>query len=155
MPAAASAIVAASRTYGGMLTLEDLASYRPVWRDPIVFGAFGWQVASMPLPSSGGIILAQTLGILERLGWAKLKAGSADRVHLLAETWRRAYADRYLLGDPATTLASPAQLLDPAWLARRASEIDRARATPSAKVRPWARARWRPGRHDPPLGGGR
>jgi gamma-glutamyltranspeptidase/glutathione hydrolase len=78
--------------------------------------------------------------MLERVGWAKLKAGSADRVHLLAETWRRAYADRFLLGDPATTLASAAQLMDPAWLARRASEIDRSRATPSAKVRPWARA---------------
>jgi gamma-glutamyltranspeptidase/glutathione hydrolase len=136
---AAEAIVTASRTHGGILTPEDLASYRPVWRDPVVFSAFGWQVASMPLPSSGGIILAQTLGILERLGWAKLKAGSADRVHLLAETWRRAYADRFLLGDPATTLAAPAQLLDPAWLERRASEISRSRATPSAKVRPWVR----------------
>jgi gamma-glutamyltranspeptidase/glutathione hydrolase len=135
--AAATAIVAASRTHGGILTVEDLASYRPVWREPIVFGAFGWQVASMPLPSSGGIILAQTLGILERVGWAKLKAGSADRVHLLAETWRRAFADRVLLGDPATTLVSQAQLLDPAWLARRASEIDRSRATPSAKVKAW------------------
>ncbi|OFV82216.1 MAG: gamma-glutamyltransferase [Acidobacteria bacterium RBG_13_68_16] len=138
--AAAAAIAAVSGRYGGIITLEDLASYRPVWREPVLFGAFGWQVASMPLPSSGGIILAQTLGILERVGWAKLKAGSADRVHLLAETWRRAYADRFLLGDPATTLASAAQLMDPAWLARRASEIDRSRATPSAKVRPWARA---------------
>ena len=143
--AAAAAIVAASRAHGGILTLDDLASYRPVWRDPVVFSAFGWQVASMPLPSSGGIILAQTLGILERLGWAKLKAGSADRVHLLAEAWRRAFADRFLLGDPATTRATPAQLLDPAWLARRASEIDRSRATASAKVGPWARPAGGPG----------
>jgi gamma-glutamyltranspeptidase/glutathione hydrolase len=142
---AAAAIVAASRAHGGILTLDDLASYRPVWRDPVVFSAFGWQVASMPLPSSGGIILAQTLGILERLGWAKLKAGSADRVHLLAEAWRRAFADRFLLGDPATTRATPAQLLDPAWLARRASEIDRSRATASAKVGPWARPAGGPG----------
>jgi len=137
--AAAAAVVATSRRYGGILTAEDIASYRPVWREPIVFAAFGWQVASMPLPSSGGIILAQTLGILERLGWAKLPPNSLDRIHLLAETWRRAYADRFLLGDPATALASSAQLLDPAWLKRRASEINRSRATPSAKVRPWAR----------------
>lgn len=93
----------------------------------------------MPLPSSGGIILGQTFGILERLGWAKLPRGSVGRIHLLAETWRRAFADRFLLGDPATTLASPEQLLDPAWLAKRASEIDRSRSTPSVGVVPWAR----------------
>jgi gamma-glutamyltranspeptidase/glutathione hydrolase len=135
--AAAAAIEAASRRYGGVLTAEDLASYRPVWRDPIVFSAFGWEVAAMPLPSSGGIIVAQTLGILERVGWASIPRGSLERAHLLAEAWRRSYADRFLLGDPATTRATPAELLDPAWLARRASEIDTARATPSSKVGPW------------------
>jgi gamma-glutamyltranspeptidase/glutathione hydrolase len=137
--AAAVASVAASRRYGGILTVEDLASYRPAWREPVVFTAFGWQVASMPLPSSGGIILGETFGILERLGWAKLPRGSAGRIHLLAEAWRRAFADRFLLGDPATTLAGPAQLLDPVWLARRASEIDRFRSAPSVRVQPWAR----------------
>ena len=136
---AAAAIVAASRRYGGILTMVDLASYRAVWREPIVVTAFGWEVASMSLPSSGGIILAETLGILERLGWAKLPPGSVERIHLIAETWRRAYADRFLLGDPATTLAGPAQLLDPVWLATRASEINRSRSTPSVKVHPWAR----------------
>jgi len=136
---AAAAIVAESRRYGGILTTADLASYRAVWREPVVFAAFGWQVASMPLPSSGGIILGETFGILERLGWAKEPRGSVGRIHLLAETWRRAFADRFLLGDPATTLASPAQLLDPAWLARRASEIDRSRSTPSVGVQPWSR----------------
>jgi gamma-glutamyltranspeptidase/glutathione hydrolase len=136
----AAAIVAASRRHGGILTVEDLAGYRPVWRQPIVFTAFGWQVASMPLPSSGGIILAETFGILERLGWAELPRASVERVHLLVESWRRAYADRFLLGDPSTTMAGPAQLLDPAWLARRAAEIDRSRATPSTKVKPWSRS---------------
>jgi gamma-glutamyltranspeptidase/glutathione hydrolase len=137
--AAAAAIVAASRAHGGILTVEDLACYRPVWREPVIFSAFGWQVASMPLPSSGGIILAETFGTLERLDWARLPRGSVDRIHLLAEAWRRAFADRFLLGDPATTLAGPAQLLDPAWLARRASQIDRSRSTPSVGVQPWAR----------------
>jgi len=92
----------------------------------------------MPLPSSGGIIIAQTMGILERLGWDRLPVGSADRIHLIAETWRRAYADRFLLGDPATTLASAVQLLDPAWLDRRAREIDATRATKSDAVRHWS-----------------
>jgi gamma-glutamyltranspeptidase/glutathione hydrolase len=136
---AAREVVAASHAHGGILTVEDLAGYRPVWRQPIVFTAFGWHIASMPLPSSGGIILAETFAILERLGWAKLPRASVERVHLLVESWRRAYADRFLLGDPSTTLARPAQLLDPAWLASRAAEIDRTRATPSTSVRPWAR----------------
>ncbi len=91
----------------------------------------------MPLPSAGGIILAETTGMLERLDWSRLPAGSVDRVHLLVETWRRAFADRFLLGDPATALAGPAQLLDPAWLGRRAAEIGATRATASETVRPW------------------
>ena len=135
--AAAAAIERTSRGHGGILTAADLAAYRPVWREPVLFTAFGWNVASMPLPSSGGIILAETTGMLERLGWNRLPAGSAGRVHFLVETWRRAFADRFLLGDPATALAGPAQLLDPGWLDRRAAEIDGTRATPSATVRPW------------------
>jgi gamma-glutamyltranspeptidase / glutathione hydrolase len=133
----AEATIAASRRHGGVLSLEDLAGYRPVWREPVRLAAFGWEVASMPLPSSGGIILGQVCGILERLSWRQLAPDSADRAHLLVEAWRRAYADRMLLGDPATTRATPRELLDPAWLARRAASIDPRRATPSAEVLPW------------------
>ncbi|TAM46658.1 MAG: gamma-glutamyltransferase [Acidobacteria bacterium] len=135
--AAAAAIAAASRANGGILTEADLAAYAPVWRDALRFAAFGWKVAAMPLPSSGGIIMGESVGMLERLGWRTLPAGSVQRIHLEVESWRRAYADRFLLGDPATTLAGPAQLLDPAWLARRAAEVDPVRATPSTAVRPW------------------
>jgi len=135
--AAAAAIAAASRADGGILTAVDLAAYAPVWRAPLRFTAFGWSVAAMPLPSSGGIIIGESVGMLERLGWRARPRGSAERIHLLAESWRRAYADRFLLGDPATTQAGPAQLLDPAWIARRAREIDPVRATPSTAVRPW------------------
>ncbi len=134
----AAAIETASRRYGGILGVQDLAAYRPVWRDPILFDAFGWRVASMPLPSSGGIILGQTCGLLERLDWASYPRFGADRVHLLVEVWRRAYADRFLLGDPRTTGADQAQLLAPRWLDLRASEIDRRLATPSERVRPWS-----------------
>ncbi len=135
---AAAAIERASRRWGGVLTAADLAAYRPVWREPVQFAAFGWEVASMPLPSSGGIILGQTCLMLERLGWATLAGGGAEGVHLLVEVWRRAYADRVLLGDPATTLADVRDLLDPRWLARRAAGIPRDRATPSAEVRSWS-----------------
>ncbi|HXO28515.1 MAG TPA: gamma-glutamyltransferase family protein [Thermoanaerobaculia bacterium] len=136
----AAAVAAASRRHGGVLGAGDLAAYRPVWREPVRFTAFGWQLASMPLPSAGGTVLGQSCAMLERLGWGALPRGGADRAHLLAETFRRAYADRVLLGDPATSLATPAQLLDPRWIASRAAGIDRARATPSATLAPWSAA---------------
>jgi len=135
--AVAAAIEAASQRHGGILTAADLAAYTPRWRPPVRFEAYGWQLASMPLPSSGGIILGQTLGILERVGWAAFPRFGADRSHLLAEAWRRAFADRFLLGDPGSTRADAAQLLARDWLDLRAGQIRPRRATRSKKVRPW------------------
>jgi gamma-glutamyltranspeptidase/glutathione hydrolase len=129
--AVAARVVAVSRRHGGILTADDLAGYRPVWREPVVFDAFGWRLATMGLPSSGGAILGETLGVLERLGWAELPRFGADRAHLLAEALRGAFADRFLLGDPATAEATEAELLAPAWLARRAAGIDPYRAAVS------------------------
>src|SRR5689334_23951108 len=94
----------------------------------------------MPLASSGGTLLGHTLSVLERVVWAKLPRGSADRAHLLAEAFRGAYADRFLLGDPATTQADAAELLAPAWIARRAAGIDLQHARVSAEVHPWSRS---------------
>jgi gamma-glutamyltranspeptidase/glutathione hydrolase len=135
----AAAVELAARRHGGVLRAADLAAYRPVWREPVRFEAFGWQVASMPLPSSGGIILGQTCGMLERLDWKKYPRFGADRYHLLAEVLRRSFADRVLLGDPRTSQASVAQLLAGHWLDLRAEGIRLAKATPSDRVRPWSR----------------
>ena len=132
----AAAVEKASRQHGGILTAADLAAYRSEWRRPIVVESYGWRLASMPLPSSGGIILGQTLGILERLGWSGFPRFGADRFHLLAEAWRRAFADRFLLGDPSATQATGAQLLAADWLDTRAGQIRIRRATPSKKTRP-------------------
>ena len=134
----AAAVELAARRHGGVLRAADLEAYRPVWREPVRFEAFGWQVASMPLPSSGGIILGQTCGLLERLEWAKFSRFGADRFHLLVEVFRRAYADRVLLGDPRTSQASAAQLLAGDWLDFRADRIRLAKATPSDRVRRWS-----------------
>jgi gamma-glutamyltranspeptidase/glutathione hydrolase len=134
----AVAIETASDRHGGVLTVADLETYRPVWREPIVFDAFGWRVASMPLPSSGGIILGQTVGLLERAEWQRTPRFGAERAHLLAEAWRRAYADRFLLGDPSTTRATAADLLDEDWLDQRARELRSRQATPSAEIRSWS-----------------
>jgi len=133
----AAEIERTSLAHGGILTAADLTAYRPVWREPIRSRSFGWEIAAMPLPSSGGVIVAQALALLERLAWDKLPAGGADRAQLLIEVWRRAYADRFVLGDPSTSLAAPEQLLDPAWIAKRAAGIDVRHATASKDVRPW------------------
>jgi gamma-glutamyltranspeptidase/glutathione hydrolase len=134
----AAAIEIVSDRHGGILKAADLKAYRSVWREPVVFDAFGWRVASMPLPSSGGIILGQTAGLLERIEWQRTPRFGAERAHLLVEAWRRAYADRFLLGDPSTSRATAADLLDDEWLDRRARELRSRRATPSAEVRSWS-----------------
>ena len=139
-PVAASIELTAGR-HGGVLRAADLSAYRPVWRDPVRFTAYGWEVASMPLPSSGGIILGETIGMLERLKWAERPRFGADRHHFLTEVWRRAYADRFLLGDPRTSLASARQLLASDWLDLRADEIRSSKATDSERVQPWSRER--------------
>ncbi len=144
--AAAAAAEAVSTRYGGILRAADLEHYRPVWREPIRFRAWGWEVASMPLPSSGGIILGQVAAMLDRVGWDAAPRFGALRAHLFAEACRRAYADRFLLGDPRTTRATSGQLLDETWLASRARSIDPDRATPSTKVRSWPGT----GRHESP-----
>jgi gamma-glutamyltranspeptidase / glutathione hydrolase len=135
--AAGSAVEAAVRRHGGRLTAADMAAYRPAWREPLRFEAYGWRFASMPLPSAGGAVMGQVLAVLERLGWERLPRFGAERAHLLAEALRRAYADRTLLGDPASARARTEDLLDPVWIARRAAEIDPRRATPSSAVFPW------------------
>jgi gamma-glutamyltranspeptidase/glutathione hydrolase len=134
----AAAVEEVARRHGGILTAADLAAYRPVWREPVRFDAFGWSFAAMGLPSSGGIILGEALGVLERAGWAALPRFGAARQHLLAETWRAAYADRTRLADPASSEATAADLLAPAWLAARATGLRRDRAVPSTAVVPWA-----------------
>ncbi|MCG6962662.1 MAG: gamma-glutamyltransferase [Acidobacteria bacterium] len=135
---AAAAVEVISRRYGGVLRAHDLKAYRSIWREPVTFKAFGWRVASMGLPSSGGIILAETTGILGKVGWADLPRFGAPRRHLLVEAWRRAFADRFGLGDPGFSLARAADLLAPSWIADRAGSIDPRKATRSQEVRPWA-----------------
>jgi gamma-glutamyltranspeptidase / glutathione hydrolase len=134
---AAAAVELISRRYGGVLRAHDLKAYQSVWREPVTFNAFGWNVASMDLPSSGGIIIGETVGLLERVGWANLPRFGAVRRHLLVEAWRRAFADRFVLGDPGVTQARATDLLAPSWLAQRAAGIDEHRATRSQEIRPW------------------
>ncbi len=132
----ARSVEAAAARHGGVLTAADLAAYRAVWRPTVDFEAFGWSFASMDLPSSGGILIAETFGLLERTDWADLPRFGAERAHLLAEAWRRAYADRFLLGDPATTGANAGDLLAPARLDALARGLGTGKAKVSRAVVP-------------------
>lgn len=135
--ARAEAVEAVSARYGGILEAADLAAYEPVWREPLRFEAFGWSFASMDLPGTGGIILAQALQLLEGTEWPSLPRFGADRAHLLSEILRRSFADRYLMGDPESTEVTSAELLDPLWLAVRRGSLRMGRATPSSAVVQW------------------
>ena len=106
------------------LTLEDLARYRVIEREPVCGAYRGYRLCSMGPPSSGGIGILQILGMLERTAFARAKAGSAEAVHLFSEAARLAYADRALyIGDPAFVRVPVRQLIDPGYLDKRAARI--------------------------------
>lgn len=86
---------------GGLITLEDLAKYEAVEREPIRGTYRGYEIISMPPPSSGGVALVEMLNILEGFDLAAMGHNSAAYLHVLTESMRRAYADRaQYLGDP-------------------------------------------------------
>jgi gamma-glutamyltranspeptidase/glutathione hydrolase len=97
----AQAIVDTVKKDGGVLTLEDLKSYKPIWREPLVGSYRRRTVITMPPPSSGGVALIEMLNVLEGHQLAKLAPNSATYLHLVAEAMKHAFADRaQYLGDP-------------------------------------------------------
>ncbi|MGA8900938.1 MAG: gamma-glutamyltransferase [Bradyrhizobium sp.] len=116
---------------GGIMTTDDLKAYRPVIRAPVRGTYRGYDIVSMPLPSSGGIGLVETLNILEGFPLSDMKQGSAASLHVLIEAMKRAYADRaHYLGDPAFVSAPVATLLTKDYAARQRAGIDLDHATP-------------------------
>ena len=133
----AAAIVAEMKRGGGLITADDLARYRPVWRQPLQFRYRDHLVTSMPPPSSGGIVLAMTAGMLAGVELGKLPWHGFQHVHRLAEVWRRGFAARNeVLGDPEFAAAMPVdKLLAPAFHTELAAQIGD-RATPSKAIAP-------------------
>jgi gamma-glutamyltranspeptidase / glutathione hydrolase len=120
---------------GGIMTAEDLKSYQPVIRAPVRGTYRGYDVVSMPLPSSGGTVLLEMLNILEGYQLADIKQGSAASLHLLIEAMKRAYADRArYLGDPAFINAPVNVMLSKEYAAKQRASIDPDHATPAADV---------------------
>src|ERR671915_82815 len=121
---------------GGIITAEDLARYTAVWREPVRATYRGHTVLSMPPSSSGGVTIAEALNILE--GFDSLPPfGSAQRTHLLAAAYQRAFVDRNeKLADPAFVPVPIAELTSKTYAARLRATIDTARATPTSALIP-------------------
>lgn len=131
----ADAILAEMAKGGGLIAREDLAGYRVVEREPVRGTYRGYEIASMPPPSSGGAHLVQMLNILEGWDLRSLGANSADTIHRLVEAMRRAYADRAThMGDPDFWKVPVAGLTDKAYAAKLREAIDLARASSSAAI---------------------
>lgn len=97
----AEAIAADMAANGGLITLEDLANYEPTIRKPVVGTYRGYEIISMPPPSSGGTHIIQMLNMLEGFDLSAMEHNSAEHIHILAEVMKRAFADRAkYMGDP-------------------------------------------------------
>jgi gamma-glutamyltranspeptidase/glutathione hydrolase len=135
--AIAEKIVAGLKANGGIMTLDDLKSYVAIER-PVVRGTYrGYQIASMPPPSSGGVHLVQILNILEGFDLRASGAGSAATLHLMIEAMKPAYADRAeFLGDPAFVKVPVAGLTSKRYAAtlRAAISTERARSAQSIRA---------------------
>ena len=127
----AEAIVAEMQRGGGIITREDLRRYEPKWREPVVSTYRGHTLITMPPASSGGITMTESFNILEK--FAPLpEFGSAEYVHLLAETFRRAFIDRNSkLADADFVPVPREELTSKAYAATLAAQIDRTKATPT------------------------
>jgi gamma-glutamyltranspeptidase/glutathione hydrolase len=131
----AEKLVKAIDEAGGIMSLDDLKSYQPSIRTPMRGTYRGYEIMSMPLPSSGGVVLLETLNILEGFPMRDLKQGSAASLHIMVEAMRRAYADRArYLGDPAFVSAPVANLISKEYGAKQRASIDPDHATPSSAI---------------------
>lgn len=140
----AKQLVNGVRAAGGIWTLQDLADYHVVLREPLRFQlADQRELISAPPPSAGGVALAQSLAMLQQLPWRQ--ADKIQRTHYVLEVLRRAYRDRGVLGDPAFVANPLPKLLDPTYLRGLAQGIEPIKATPSADLPP--APPWREGDH--------
>ena len=133
----ADLVVAEMERGGGLIDRESLAAYTPVVREPLRGSYRGYEIVTMPPPSSGGVHVLQMLNVLEKFPVTAMGAGSADATHLLAEVMRLAYADRSKhLGDPDFYPVPVEWLTSKSYAEELAAGIDMQKARPSADVLP-------------------
>ncbi|WP_278875938.1 gamma-glutamyltransferase [Paracoccus yeei] len=135
--AVAENIARAVQAAGGPMTVEDLAAYKPVLREPVRGSYRGYEIVSMPPPSSGGVHLIQILNTLEGYPIGALGHNTAETIHLMAEAMKLAYADRSeYLGDPDFVDVPVAALTSKDYAAELRGKISAEYATPSAMIGP-------------------
>ena len=114
----------------GLITGDDLASYRAVWREPLVGDYRGRELLAMPPPTSGGIAVIEMLNILEGFDLAGEGQSSGDALHLLAEAQKLTFADRNeYVADPDFADVPAAELIDKDYAESRRGEIDPEKAS--------------------------
>ena len=129
----AAKLAAAVQAAGGVMTADDLKDYRAIERKPVRGTYRGYDIVSMPPPSSGGVALIEMLNILE--GYDLAKTERAQALFLMVETMKRAYADRaWFLGDPDRVQIPVARLTSKRYAAEWRATIDPAHATPASAI---------------------
>ena len=129
-------IVNAMKRNNGLMTMDDLRGYVAKERQPLRGSYRGYEVISMPPPSSGGAVLLEMLNILEGYELKQMDANSSDRYHLMAEAMRRAFADRAeYMGDSDFVRVPVAGLVDKSYAAKLRATINTDRASTSEEVR--------------------
>src|SRR5688572_1302706 len=120
---------------GGIISKADLRDYKAVERAPVRGKFLGHEIISMPPPSSGGIVMIETLNLMERMGVANLPAGSAEYLHRRIEAARLAYLDRArFLGDPDFVKVPVDKLTSPGYADSLAKTINPSQAASSATL---------------------
>lgn len=131
----AELIARAMKESGGLIGLADLQSYRPIERIPIQGSYRGYEILSMPPPSSGGGILLEMLNLLENYDLKNLRANPVAKYHLLIEVMRRTYRDRArYYGDPDFVKIPLAMLTSKTYAKSLAASINLRKATPSSTL---------------------
>jgi gamma-glutamyltranspeptidase / glutathione hydrolase len=132
----ADLIVAEMQRGNGWITKEDLKNYESAWRKPLVGKYRGYDIITMPPPSSGGIALLQLLGTVENYPLSTYGFHSVEATHLIVEAERRAYADRAeFLGDPDFFDVPTRKLLNAKYIKSRMNDFNPTKATPSQAVK--------------------
>ncbi|MDY7540283.1 gamma-glutamyltransferase [Undibacterium sp. RTI2.1] len=135
--AIAKKIVAEMAQHEGIISAEDLKNYKVVEREPVKGNYRGYEIVSMPPPSSGGVHIVQMLHILEHFPIKEQGSNSAQNLHLMAETMKLAYADRSeYLGDPDFVKVPIKALTSRAYADELSKKINPEHATPSDQIKP-------------------
>ena len=128
-------IAADMKAHDGLITLEDLKNYQAKERTPLRGTYRGYEVISMPPPSSGGIVLLQSLNMLEKYDLRAMGYNSSEKYHVLTEVLRRAFADRAeFMGDPDFVNVPVETLISKSYAEKRAATIDLQKASKSSDI---------------------